>query len=156
MKARFPLIFAAIAVAFPLLAAAPEPTPTGDLALLQGEWKATAGSKKEIAVTLTVKGRDARVDIKLPQGVTIQAKGEISLHEGERPRGLDWVRFTALDGQDMPEVLAIYELDGDTLRVCNGGPNNNRPKEFKRGDGALADVVVFRREKVETAANKSE
>ena len=87
--------------------------------------------------------------------MTIQAKGEISLHEADRPRGLDWVKFTALDGQDMPEVLAIYELDGDTLRVCNGGPNNDRPKEFKPGDGALADVVVFRREKVRNRSRRS-
>ena len=36
---------------------------------------------------------------------------------------------------------------GDTFTVCNGGMNGSRPKEFKPGDGALAEVVVFERER---------
>jgi hypothetical protein len=52
-----------------------------------------------------------------------------------------------LDDQEFPEILAIYELSGDELRICNGGPNNDRPTEFKAGDGCLADCLTFKKKK---------
>ena len=41
---------------------------------------------------------------------------------------------------------AIYELKGDTLKVCNGGSDNERPKEFKEatGEDSLNSFVLKR------------
>jgi uncharacterized protein (TIGR03067 family) len=133
-----------------LVAASPPPrdkAPQGDLAKIQGRWQTSAGPKHDIPVVVEFRGDRVTVDLTTPQGLKIRAEGKVKLDEKARPRALDWVEFTALDGQDMPEVLAIYEFDGETLKVCNGGPNNARPTEFKAGEGALADVVVFRRPK---------
>ena len=81
-------------------------------------------------------------------------EGEIKLDESTSPRQLDWINFTGADQQEFPPLLAIYSVAGDRFTVCNGGMNGSRPTEFKRGDGILAEVVVFQRESA-FAASKS-
>ena len=145
MKAFRLFVMALVLASVPAPAA--ENALTGDLAKLQGRWSAKAGAKRNLAVVLEIEGREAQVQITTPQGLKFQVRGEITVNESASPRALDWVHFNGLDDQEMPEILAIYRLDGDQFQVCNGGPNNARPTEFKPGDGALADVVVFERTK---------
>ena len=76
------------------------------------------------------------------------------LDETTSPRSLDWVNFSGADQQEFPQIPAIYKLDRDTFTLCNGGMNGTRPKEFKPGDGALADIVVFERERPPAVAKK--
>jgi hypothetical protein len=46
-----------------------------------------------------------------------------------------------------PEALAIYELDGDTLRICFAMPDRPvRPTEFSAGKGSVRALSVFKRE----------
>jgi uncharacterized protein (TIGR03067 family) len=118
---------------------------SGDLAQLQGHWVAKAGPKKGLVVDLQIDGRMAKVKVTTPQGVSLQAQGEIRLDARSAPKSLDWINFTTLDDERIPEMLAIYELEGERFRVCNAGPNNARPTEFKPGEGILADLVVFER-----------
>lgn len=124
----------------------------GDLAGLQGVWTGAAGARKKIAVTMEIKGSSVSVKIQPPVGATISATGEIRLDVTTAPKSLDWVRFTALDGQPLPEILGIYELRGDTFKICTGGPDNPRPSAFQPGEGMLADVVIFTR-RLETPAS---
>lgn len=133
------MILAAIAGA-----AGPE-MPQGDLGRLQGVWACQAGPKKNIPVELEFRGRDVKVVITPPVGPIIRANGQLALGESVAPKTLDWLHFSAIDGQEFPEMLGIYELDGDTLRICNGGLNNPRPAKFAPGDGLLADVLTFQR-----------
>jgi uncharacterized protein (TIGR03067 family) len=128
-------------------AMAAERAPSGDLAKLQGRWTTMAGPHRDIAVRLEVDGCQATVRITTPQGLKIAVRGEIKVDESAVPRALDWVKFSGLDDQELPEIQAIYELKGDRFKVCNGGPNNERPKEFKAGDGVLADLLTFQRVK---------
>jgi uncharacterized protein (TIGR03067 family) len=125
--------------------ATPGDAVSGDLAQLQGHWIAKAGPKKGLVVELEIDGTTAKVKVTTPQGVSIQAQGEIRLDTRSAPKALDWINFTTPDDERIPEMLAIYELDGETFRVCNAGPNNARPTEFKPGEGILADLVVFAR-----------
>ena len=126
--------------------AAEEARPvTGDLARLQGKWTAKAGPRHEIQVVMDIKGREVSVAIKTPQGLDFQVQGELRLDETTTPRSLDWRKFTGPDQQPLPEVAAVYKIDGETFTVCNGGFLGRRPKEFKPGDGVLNDLVVFRR-----------
>lgn len=130
------------------LAAAPadvENGQSGDLAKFQGTWAAMAGPKKNIPVTLEIRGARATVRITPPIGRPFTVTGGVKLDESTTPRSLDWVDFTGLDDQELPVIPGIYRIDGDELVICNGGPNNPRPAEFRRGEGALADVVTFRR-----------
>jgi uncharacterized protein (TIGR03067 family) len=119
--------------------------PAGDLGRLQGRWKAMAGPRKEIRVVLEIKGRDVSVDIKTPKGLDFQAQGELTLDESTSPRSLDWRKFSGPDQQPLPDIAAVYKIEGDTFTVCNGGVHGSRPKDFKPGEGVLADVVVFQR-----------
>ncbi|WP_435015465.1 TIGR03067 domain-containing protein [Tundrisphaera sp. TA3] len=127
------------------LAPAVEPAPSGDLARLQGGWVANAGPNGEFRVRLDVEGRRVKVKIALPGGLSLAASGELSVDESASPRSLDWVRFSAPDGSELPEIQGIYEFKDGSLRVCNGGPNNGRPTTFTDGDGPLASVVLFER-----------
>jgi uncharacterized protein (TIGR03067 family) len=118
-----------------------------DLGRLQGRWTARAGARREGRVLLTIQGRRVDATIKTPQGISFEVQGEVRLDETTSPRSLDWVNFSGADQQEFPQISAIYKLDRDRFTLCNGGMNGTRPKEFKPGDGALADLVVFERER---------
>ncbi len=117
----------------------------GDLNRLQGRWTAKAGARHEIHVVIEVRGRGICAAIKTPQGLDFQVQGELKLDETTSPRSLDWKKLIGPDQQPLPEIAAVYKIDGDTFTVCNGGFLGARPKEFKPGEGVLADVVVFHR-----------
>ncbi len=98
-------------------------------------------------VVLEIKGPKATATIKTPHGVRLLLMGEVKLDATTSPRRVDWIKFTGADQQDFPPLLGIYTFDGDRFTVCNGGLNGSRPSEFKPGDGVLAEVVVFERER---------
>ena len=137
------------------LACAGEAPVEGDLARLQGRWVTKAGARRNIVVVLDVEGRTAKVDITTPQGLKFHATGELRINEAVAPRALDWVGFSGLDSQDLPDIPAIYEIVGETFKVCNGGPNSPRPSEFKPGENILADIHVFERTKPAPAAGSN-
>ena len=126
----------------------------GDLGRLQGCWTAKAGPKHDIAVTLTIKGGEVEVAIVTPQGIKLAVQGGLKLDETVMPRSLDWVGMSLLDGQELPDHLAIYSVQGDTFTLRNSGPNVGRPREFKPGDGPLNELLVFTRQKGESVAVK--
>jgi uncharacterized protein (TIGR03067 family) len=125
-----------------------ETTPgENDLARLQGRWTARAGARREVRVGLEIKGQKATATVKTPHGVRLVFTGEVKLDATTSPRRVDWIKFTGADQQDFPPLLGIYTVAGDRFTVCNGGLNGSRPNEFKPGDGILAEVVVFERER---------
>lgn len=118
----------------------------GDLARLQGTWTARTGRGKDIKVVLKVEADAVDVAIATPGGLQFSLKGNLKVDDAATPKALDWTGLTFFDGQEFPDNLAIYALEGDTFTLRNGGPNNARPREFAPGEGALAGVVVFSRE----------
>ncbi len=128
----------------------------GDLARLQGQWCAKAGSRRDIQVQIEIKGRAVRAQIKTPQGLDFKVQAEVKLDETTNPRSLDWKKLKGPDQQPLPEIAAVYKLDGDTFTVCNGGFLGPRPKEFKPGEGVLSDVVVFHRLDAKPSATRTQ
>ena len=126
--------------------------PAGDLDRLQGTWTTQAGPQKDIPVVLEIDGCCAHVNIQTPQGLKIQVQGESRLDEAAHPKSIDWIKFAASDGQEFPEVQAIYEIDGETLKLRTGGLADGRPTEFTPGEGVLSDVLIFQHQKVKTAS----
>jgi uncharacterized protein (TIGR03067 family) len=127
-----------------------------DLNRLQGKWTARAGARREVRVSLEIKGKQATASIKTPHGVRLLLEGEVKLDETTTPRRVDWIKFTGADQQEFPPILGIYSITGDRFTVCNGGLNWSRPSEFKAGEGILSEVVVFEREpKVAVNTGKS-
>jgi uncharacterized protein (TIGR03067 family) len=129
----------------PAPAAEPAPAVAGDLARLQGCWSGRAGARRELKVTLDVTGQVIQVRIVTPKGLTIRAQGELRIDETTTPRAVDWVKLRVAGQERFPDIPAIYELHGETLTICNGGPSGGRPSAFKPGDGVLADVLSFER-----------
>jgi uncharacterized protein (TIGR03067 family) len=124
-----------------------EPALSGDLAKLQGQWTALFGPQKNIPMVVTVKGTGVTLAITRPDGQQHESKGEIKIDENAKPhKTLDWVNFTTRSGEKAPENLAIYTLDGDTLTICSGGLGNERPTEFRAGEGGKPSLTVLTRE----------
>jgi uncharacterized protein (TIGR03067 family) len=124
---------------------ADEPAPKGDLATLQGQWTATFGPQN-IVVVVTIKGTAATLTFTLPDGQSRESKGAIRVDENAKPiKTLDWVNFTTRSGEPAPPNLGIYKLSGDSVTICSGGPGNDRPTEFKAGEGGRPQLFVLSR-----------
>jgi len=110
-----------------------------------------------LSVSLAAKGADAKDDDAI-QGTWLPSTAElagmpfpeevrktIKLNPKAKPKELD------INGTDGPNkgktILAIYELDGDTLRVCYDLGGKNRPTEFKTKEGSQLFLVTYKREK---------
>lgn len=147
MRTPLRLLLAACVVVPTALRAAEDPAPEGDLAKLQGQWKTNVGPDKDIPVVVEIKGKAVTVLLTNNQGEKVELKGEVKLDEKASPKTCDWINFKRQDGSDAEPNLGIYKIDGDTLTVCNGGPNNPRPTEFKDGDNGPPNLLVLERVK---------
>ena len=135
MKVSMPILL--VLLGLNVQAAEEATSRDGDLNRLQGRWTAKAGARHEIHVVIEIKGRGVLAAIKTPQGLDFQVQGEVKLDETTSPRSLDWKKLTGPDQQPLPEIAAVYKIDGDTFTVCNGGFLGARPKEFKPGEAQL-------------------
>ncbi len=72
-------------------------------------------------------------------------RGTVKVNSSAKPTELDIV------GSEGPSkgktILAIYERDGDTLRICYDLGGKNRPTEFKTAEGTQLYLVTYKREK---------
>lgn len=123
--------------------------PEDDLKRLQGKWQAMVGPNKDIPIVLEIKNNAAVATFANQKQEPVKLEGEIKLDEKASPKTLDWVNFKTLQGDPAQPNLAIYKLEGDRFTVCNGGPGNPRPTEFKDGEGGPPHVLVFERIKDE-------
>jgi uncharacterized protein (TIGR03067 family) len=74
-------------------------------------------------------------------------KGTSKADASAKPKKLD---ITASDGANKGKTIqAIYELDGDTMRVCYDVSGKTRPTEFKSAPGTTTFLVTYKREKAE-------
>jgi uncharacterized protein (TIGR03067 family) len=123
-------------------------TLADDLKAMEGTWKvesAEAGGKqiesadlKEIIVT--IKGDNYEV---LTKGE--RDAGTMKLDETQKPRTMD---ATDTEGKDVGKVLkAIYEISGDTLRVCYATEGDERPTELASREGKSWLLLTYKREK---------
>jgi uncharacterized protein (TIGR03067 family) len=72
-------------------------------------------------------------------------RGTCKLDKSVKPKALD---ITGTDGPNKGKtILAIYEQDGDTLRVCYDLSGKGRPAEFRTKEGTQLFLVTYKREK---------
>lgn len=80
--------------------------------------------------------------------VTVGAATEnshVKLDPSKRPKTMD---ITGAEGPNQGKpTLAIYELSGDSLRICYDLSGNTRPTEFKTLKGSELFLVSYDREK---------
>jgi uncharacterized protein (TIGR03067 family) len=119
-----------------------------DLKALQGTWKLESvearGQKEESddAKDIVLKITGERYEIRIKDKID---GGTLKLDETKKPKTLD---ATDTEGDDVGKVVkAIYELSGDTLRVCHAGDDDERPKEMATKEDSPVIMMTFKREK---------
>ena len=119
-----------------------------DLKDMAGTWKvesAEAGGKKVEsedlnAIVVTITGD--RYTVKLKDKLDA---GTLKLDETQKPKTMD---ATDTEGFDAGKVIkAIYELSGDTLKVCYTVDGGERPTEMTTKEGSPVLMLVYKREK---------
>src|SRR5262249_6681620 len=70
------------------------------------------------------------------------AQGSFKLEPSKKPKTMD----IKLDGADSP-VQGIYEITGDTFKICYAAPGQERPKEFSTKAGSGHTLGVWKRAK---------
>jgi uncharacterized protein (TIGR03067 family) len=79
------------------------------------------------------------------RGDKVIGGGTVKLDPTTTPRAID-IAFT--EGEHKGKTgLGIYEIEGDSFRVCCARPGSSRPTEFSAGAGSGRILIVYQREK---------
>ena len=113
-----------------------------DFAKLQGEWTLTSlemdGEDAPVSGGIAIDGDRFRAI-----GMGADYSGTVELDEAAKPRHIDLI-FT--DGPEAGNLnRGIYELSGDTLRLCLNMAGKARPRSFSTKPGSGNALEVFRR-----------
>ncbi|HZL38006.1 MAG TPA: TIGR03067 domain-containing protein [Tepidisphaeraceae bacterium] len=115
---------------------------------LRGNWKMVSGEEdgkpipKEAMGELSFDGQAVTLS---PAGRPVQLKGESRIDPSQSPGLLDLVLREGPDGEPVALVLhAIYQLEGDELRVCVG---LKRPTSFAAPASSGQTLMVLKRGK---------
>jgi len=117
-----------------------------DLDKLQGTW---------VLVSMETEGHDVAAEdfkdwtavyeqnhLTLKAGDRVRRRGIVTLDPGRKPKAMNtWDQDGPYDDQTVP---GIYELNGDTLKVCFARPGQERPKEFTTKSGTAFLVCVYK------------
>jgi uncharacterized protein (TIGR03067 family) len=96
----------------------------------------------EVRKTIKLVVKDDKYTVTIGKDVD---QGTVKLNSTAKPKELD---ITGTDGPNKGKtILAIYERDGDTLRICYDLSGKNRPTEFKTKEGTQLFLVTYKREK---------
>jgi uncharacterized protein (TIGR03067 family) len=116
--------------------------------LLQGTWLPTAAEVSENPfgeatlkiMKLVVEGDKYAVTV----GISVDL-GTIRIDPAAKPKTMDII---STDGPNQGKTfLAIYELNGDTLRICYDLTGKVRPTEFKTRKGEPLFLATYKRAK---------
>ena len=148
---RIPLVALAFAVGIAAAGthADDKPDVEKELKKFQGTWtfeSSESGGQKVPAVqlkdlVLTFEG--ARHTVR--NGTEVIQVGTQTIDTSKKPKAID---VTLTEGPMKGAVLlGIYEIDGDTLKVCFDLEGKKRPTEFKSPPGSQTFVNVHKRAK---------
>jgi uncharacterized protein (TIGR03067 family) len=146
---RVRVLPAVLTVALLLGADDPAEANKKDREKMQGDWVAASqvidGAKlsddESQSIFRTVKDDGYTVSLfDKPLG-----KGTFTIDATKKPKTIDARPATA--AKDAPPLLGIYEIDGDTMRVCFAGAGKGRPKDFECKAGSGHTLTVWKREK---------
>jgi uncharacterized protein (TIGR03067 family) len=117
-----------------------------DLKGLQGTWQVQSATRNgndmpagDVAkVKMTFDGTN--VALTTPEGK--QERATIRLDAGKKPSSID-----IKPPRDDKPSRGIYELDGDTLKLCFSRQGGERPTEFASRKGSFTTLIVLKRVK---------
>jgi uncharacterized protein (TIGR03067 family) len=117
-----------------------------DLQRLKGTWQVQ---------TMTLGGRPAPANETANKKLTFdgskltlhdadhQEEAEVILDAGKKP---PTITIDPKNGKEKP-AEGIYQLEGDSLKMCFNPPGQGRPKEFASPEGSQTALVVLKRVK---------
>ena len=123
--------------------------PKTDLDELQGTW---------VMVSMETEGHEVAAEdfknwtavyeqnrVTLRDGDRVRRRGIITLDPSRKPKAINtWDQDGPYEDQTVP---GIYDLEGDTLKLCFARPGQERPKEFTTKSGTAFLVCVYKRHK---------
>ena len=96
----------------------------------------------EVRKTIKLVVKDGKYTVTVGKEID---QGTVKLNPAAKPKEMD---ITGTDGPNKGKTfLAIYERNGDTLRVCYDLSGKGRPTEFKTTEGTQLFLVTYKREK---------
>ena len=128
------------------LVAAPAPKDT-DQEKIQGTW--ILESVESQGQTFIEQYKDWTFNIK-DDKLTIKVGGKVTkeyiikIDPDKKPKTVDLTR--EIGGRTLTE-LGIYELDGDTWKMCNDEAGIMRPTEYGTKEGTQLEVIIMKRVK---------
>ncbi len=123
--------------------------PRSDLQKLQGTWLLVAMEKdgedvpaEDFKDWKSVYEEDR---LTLLDGDKVRRRGIVTLEPSRKIKAINtWDQDGPYADQTVP---GIYELDGDTLKLCFAHPGEERPKEFTTKSGTGFLFCVYKRQK---------
>ena len=119
-----------------------------DAKAVQGVWKpvkAELGGQPmpdEVLKTITLKLHDDRYVVSVGERLD---KGTCTIDASTKPKSMT---ITGTEGPNQGKTFpAIFELEGDTLRICYDLSGKQRPAEFKSVAGTRLYLVTYHRAK---------
>ena len=121
-----------------------------DLQAFKGTWRLSSKeedgkkfSEEEIKDVIGTIDGSGKVSVR--RGDKVINEGTVKLDPTTNPKAVD---ITYTEGEHKGKtVLGIYEIEGDTFRVCCARPRDARPAEFCAKAGSGRALVVYQREK---------
>jgi uncharacterized protein (TIGR03067 family) len=140
----YPVVWAAVLLGFSIGGSA----LADDLKTMEGKWtveKAEVNGDplpledfRDLIVTIS----GARYELLVKD---TKDAGTLKLDETQKPKTMD---VTDTEGDDLGKLVkAIYELTGDTLRVCYALNGGDRPTEFATKPDSGLLLITYKREK---------
>ena len=122
--------------------------PPDDAKAVQGSWtpvKAELGGQPmtdAVLKSISLKLENGKYDVSVGGNPD---KGTYTLDSTSKPKSMT---VTGTEGPNNGKTFpAIYELKGDTLRICYDLSGAKRPTEFKTSAGTMLYLVTYHRKK---------
>ncbi len=134
-----------------LLVTADDDAKKKELEQMQGVWQVVGvESNGEKAPKERVEKANLRLTIKgnkyvYKAGDKDVGEGSFEIDVAKNPKTIDF-SGTTKDGK-VEKTIGIYELKGDTMRVCFVPADEERPKELATKAGAKATIMEYKRAK---------
>jgi uncharacterized protein (TIGR03067 family) len=118
-----------------------------EMARLEGEWSMVSGEANGFAMPKEMLKSGKRVaqdgETTISFGAQVYFRAKYTLDPTKKPRAID---YQMTEGPTKGKThLGIYELDGDTLRLCFAAPGRERPTEFTAREGSQRTLSVWKR-----------
>jgi uncharacterized protein (TIGR03067 family) len=120
-----------------------------DLAKMQGEWSMVSGERDGQPLGTEIVENTKRVakgdEVTILVNGDVYFKAKVTLDPGKKPKAID---YTMTEGENKDKKqLAIYEMNGDSIKICSAAPGTERPTDFTAKEGSNRTLSVWKRDK---------